>query len=52
MGHPRLFVLLSFQTLQFFQQMYEKNVHRVYIAGIRAPERESPPITTRQGSRC
>ena len=36
MGHPRpLFVYFRlFQTLQFLQQIYVKNVHRVYDAGI------------------
>ena len=38
-GHPnplfRLFSVLSKQTLQFLQQIYVKNIHPVYGAGIR-----------------
>ena len=38
-------------SLQFLQQIYVKNVHPVYSAGIRTQPlvHESPPITTRPG---
>ena len=55
MGHPGLIFVyfrLFKQTLQFLQQIIEKNVHPVFGAGIWThdlSEHESPPITTRPG---